>query len=537
MTDRTFAPLVTALLLAAVALIGLAHVAFLPPWEGFDETAHWSYVQELADTGHPPRYAVDGLSRDTDRYPGPMTYSGSAPFDRTGRLTLRAYRKLGAPALTGGPTRYAPNASDNWQAQHPPLYYALLAPVYLLTRGWGWVDGLFALRAVSFLMAFIGFAVGVLGTMRVAEARFGAWTGPIMAAWPFLFPLFFPEFARLGNDSLCLLCAGCAWATLARLLAGNGGWLSAIGLGVALGLGLLAKAFFLPIGAGVGLMLLLRWWTGGRRQRWLAQALLAGLVALAIGGWWYVQKRLETGSLTGSDEFIRLNRAGGARLMAENFSAPELVRGLAVILGTFLWAGTWSLGRRSEVWLIGPALLLLVSGADYVRRLLRGAELLAWAPIALAVPMAAGLVYHVFVWMAGTSAVTPGWYFHILAAPLGLAVAIGWRRPRILGLLTAATVTYTLAAWAFQLSMFSGCAAKLGSNEHYTLEGAGCFIDLHVLAHLGHPGLGAASLTLGVVLALAAAGLALRAFRQQAETPPTPLSGATGLPPSLEGLP
>ena len=532
MSEQRSARLVTLMLLLAIAMVGIAHIALLPPWEGFDETAHWSYIQELADTGHPPRYGVDGLSKDIDLYRGPMPYSGAEPFDQTGRKTFRSYRQAGAPPFPGGPTRYVPDTADNWQAQHPPLYYALLAPVYRASRNAGWVDGLMALRLVSYAFAFAGFAIGVGATARLS-GRFGVWAAPVTAAWPFLFPQFFPEFARLGNDSLCLLFAGAAWACLARLLEEDGGWLSALGLGVALGLGLLAKAFFLPIGAGAGVMLLARWWIGGRRPAWLAQAVLAGLVALAIGGWWYVEKKLETGSLTGSDEFIRLKQAGGAALMAQNFSAAELVRGLLVILGTFLWAGTWSLARLPEVWLAAPAALLLVVGVGYARRLVRregeGRALLAWAPLVLAAPMAAGLVYHVFVWMAGTSAVTPGWYFHILAAPLGLAVAIGWRRPRTLGVLTAATAVYTGVAWAWQLSMFSGCAAKLGADKHYSLAGAGCFIDPHVLSRLGHPALGAIALIIGVVLALAAAGLALRAFRPPQEKGPTALEGTVGL--------
>ncbi len=523
MTSERKAGLVTVLLLAAVALIGLAHTALLPPWEGFDETAHWSYVQELADTGRPPQYGVDGLSRDTDRYLGPMTYSGAAPFEQTGRMTFRRFQQAGAPTIHGGPDRYRPDAVPNWQAQHPPLYYALLTPVYLLTRSWGWTDHLLALRLVSFAFAFTGFVIGVMATARDAT-RFGPWAAPIVAAWPFLFPQFFPEFARLGNDSLCLLFAGLAWLFLLRLLTGGGGWLSSVALGAVLGLGLLTKAFFLPIGAGAGVLLLARWWMGGRRPAWLGQAALAGLVALVIGGWWYVEKRLETGSLTGSDEFIRLARAGGAATLAEGFSAGEFVRGLAVILGTFLWAGTWSLARLSELWLAVPAALLLVCGVDYARGLRRGG-LIAWAPLALAAPMAAGLIYHVFVWMAGTSAVTPGWYFHILAGPLGLAVARGWRRPRLLAGLTTATVIFTAVAWAYQLSLFSGCAAKLGDDKHYSFRGAACFIDLRSLDRLAHPTLGFTTLGLGAGLALAAAALALSSFRPVLKSEPTLLSG------------
>ena len=90
---RRTAGLVALLLLVAVALVGVAHLAVLPPFEGFDETAHWSYLQELADTGHPPRYGRDGLARDTDRYDGPMPYNGGPPYDATRRPTYRRYRQ------------------------------------------------------------------------------------------------------------------------------------------------------------------------------------------------------------------------------------------------------------------------------------------------------------------------------------------------------------------------------------------------------------------------------------------------------------
>jgi hypothetical protein len=333
-----------------------------------------------------------------------------------------------------------------------------------------------------------------------------------MAAWPFLFPQFFPEFARLGNDSLCMLLAAVAWAALLRLLSGQGRWVSAFVLGVSLGLGLLTKAFFLPVSAGVGLMLALHWRSVGCKPATLGHAALAAVTALAIGGWWYVSRDMQTGSLIGSDEFIHFNQTGGMGRLAGGFSLGALARGLGVIVGTFVWAGTWSLTRLPEFLLAPPILLLGLTLWGYARTLSR-ADLIGWAPIALAAPLLAGLIYHVFVWMAGVGAATPGWYLHILAAPLGLAAARGWTRPRALWLLTLLTGLYSAGAWAMQLSMFSGCAAKLGGDKHYNLAGAGCFIDRHALSVLGHPAAGSVCLVLGVVLALTAAWRAWWAFR------------------------
>lgn len=486
---------ITVLLLAATALFGIAHIAFLPPWEGFDETAHWSYVQELADTGHGPRYGVDRLSADLAAYGGPMAYGAQAPYDLAGRATYRGYRRAGAPAILGGPTHYAPGADLNWQAQHPPLYYALLTPVYRAAHGLGWIDHLMVLRLVSFALAWSGLALGVWGAVR-----WGApWTGPILAAWPFVVPQFFPEFARLGNDSLCLLLVSGAWVVLLKILRGQGGWGVAAGLGALLGAGLLTKALFVPICAGVGLVLLAHWWMTGRRPVVLGQAAAAGLLAIAIGGWWYLDRQMHTGSLIGSDEFIRLNQAGGLARLGQGVTVPALLRGFAVIPATFVWAGTWSLARLPE-WLLLPLLAMVaVVLVDYARGLKRD-DLAGLAPLALALPILAGLFYHVLVNLAGVGAGTPGWYLHILAAPLGLAMARGWRRPRLLTALTAYTALYTAAAWAFQLSMFSGCAVKDG-GKHYALTVAGCFVAPDVLGRLGHPLLGAACLAAGVILA------------------------------------
>ncbi len=507
--ERGLSRWITALLLAASALIGVAHIAFLPPWEGFDETAHWSYVQQLADTGHAPTPGVDGVSADVYRYPGPMAYRQVAPFERTSRPTYRDWRLKDAPALTGGPARFTPARAMNWQAQHPPLYYLLLTPAYEAVRGLGWVDQLMALRLISFALAWAGLALGVLGTSAIM-AEDGLWTGPIMAAWPFLFPQAFPEFARLGNDSLCLLETAIAWVLLLRLLKGRGGWVSAAGLGAALGLGLLTKAFFLPISAGALAILALRWFWSDRTAAGLGRVVAIAALALAVGGWWYVIQATQSGSLIGSDEFARFNHSGGLAALAQA-SPIGLLRNLTVIPATFVWAGSWSLVRPPEILLLPLLGLLAVALWNYAQRLrasgLKGETLATWAPVALAAPFLAGLGYHALVASAGVGAETPGWYLHILAAPLGYAIALSWRRPLLMGLLTAYGAVFALVLWAEQLALFSGCATK-GPDKHYDFD-QGCLIAPRVLQALGHPGLGAVCLVLGVALGLTAAALVI----------------------------
>jgi hypothetical protein len=499
---------VAALLLLAVLCLGIAWLAVLPPWEGFDETAHWSYIQQLSDTGKAPRYGVDHLAADVDAYRGPMRYGETPPFEKTGHMTYREAGRASLRGGLGGPTTYRQGRSLNWQSQHPPLYYIVMGAAYRLTRTLGWVPHLFVLRLTSFLIAFAGLTIGVLTTrayVRSIPGMRGVWVGPIMAAWPLIFPQFIPEFARLGNDSLCLLLTSLAWALLLDILRDRRSWMVAPVLGLVLGCGLLTKAFFLPISGGIGVVLLARF-VLTRRIHDLGQALAVGLLAVAVGGGWYLSRQAETGSLIGADEFIRLNAMhGGASL-----SVPEFARGTAAIIGTFLWAGTWSLARLPEIFLLAPFATLCVVGVAYGRGLpplsLNGqaGDLASWAPIALAAPLAAGLLYHVYAWVMGAAAVTPGWYFHILATPLGFAVALGWRRPRLLAATLGTTGLLTLASWAAQLSLYGGCAAKLGADKHYSLAGTTCVVNVDALGAIGSPLVGAVFLVGG----LTAAGIA-----------------------------
>src|SRR5260221_5572230 len=60
------------LILAAVALLGVAHCALLPPFEEYDSVQYWSAIQQLADTGTIPVLGEAHLSADVDSYAGPL---------------------------------------------------------------------------------------------------------------------------------------------------------------------------------------------------------------------------------------------------------------------------------------------------------------------------------------------------------------------------------------------------------------------------------------------------------------------------------
>lgn len=519
--DWRGADLTAVLLLIAIVLIGFAEIAALPPFEGFDEIAHWSAVQQVADTGRPPRWG-EALSQDHLAYPGPLPVG----VERRGR-TYQALRTQ-SPAGSVGPGRFAFEPQGmNWQAQHPPLYYMLMAPIYRLSHGLAWRDHFLVLRSVSWLMASLGLALGALGirgAARVPGSSLTPWTTPLALLWPLVFAGYIADLARMGNDSLCILLFGAVWRLLLPLLARASAAdaprpepLTALAIGVLLGMGLWTKAFFGPISLGVGALLLARVWRGKRSGLAIDAGAAVGL-AWAIGAAWYLMKLRTTGALTGSSEAVDLVRAGGLlHGLAKQGHPVEFIKGLAGIAVTVGWVGTWSLLRLSEPAMIPVVGLLMALGWGYLARLRTTRDLAAFAPLAMIAPMAAGLIYHVLIRMAldGSGSGTPGWYLHVIAPALGLMMALGWTRPRLMGLLALYSVGYTAVSWWAELRFFSGCVAP-DALKHYDFAHAACGMDWGVLSRLTHPGLAGAALASGLLALAAAAWLSRAAWRRPA---------------------
>jgi hypothetical protein len=498
------------LMLAAVLFTGLAWLFFLPPFEGFDEEAHWSTLSQIASDGRIPVYGVDRLDAAVEAYPGPHPYANAPPFDDGRGVT---YRDFAASGLSGphgaAPPAYAPGDEPNWQAQHPPLYYLALTPVKLAVSSLDWAGQFFVLRLVSWLFAFGGLAIAVEALARRPDIL-PPGGAVIAAAWPFLFPQFIPEMARLGNDSLCLLLLAVALVFVVRL----DERLSLRDAGVlalALGAGLWTKAFFLPISAGVAAWFAWRVWLarsdGAQRLAWL-KAGTAGIGGAAVlGGFWYASRLALTGDFVGGDEFVRIGE--DTSLIAgliQHFQITDFIRGLAAIAGSFGWAGSWSLARPSEILLLGPVLLMIWVLARWALQA-RNLKPIRALPAFVALPMVAGLVYHLLVRLSagGGGVGTPGWYLHILAPVVMIAVAWGWRGSLIVKALAAYGVVFAGYVWTLHLSMFSGCAAKLGEVKRFTFESADCLVNPGQLAALGYPVMGGVAL----LLALTAGGFAV----------------------------
>jgi 4-amino-4-deoxy-L-arabinose transferase-like glycosyltransferase len=234
---RLFIPGVALLTLIYLSL-ALANIVRLPPLRGPDESDHLAYVQVLRS-----QHAMPLLPRFT------------APDD--------------------------PRVAE--QAQHPPLYYAVLAAASTVLPDLHTVAGQRALKLVSVLMGLVGllaFAVCARETWPDDDTTALAAVGFVA-----VMPLYWVMTSHINNTAGSLAASGVALLLLRRALADEpqpGRWLA---LGLTAALGMLAKitaAWLVPV-IVVALWLQARR-HGGRVALRLVLPALAPMVLL-VGVW------------------------------------------------------------------------------------------------------------------------------------------------------------------------------------------------------------------------------------------------------------
>jgi hypothetical protein len=486
----------SAALLVATLLIGLAHIAGLPPFEGFDETAHYSYIQQIAKTGTLPRVS-DKLRQDAQDFEesleavaGPSTvslqYRNLFTADTKIIKGLRqAVKEPRDPPPTG-----KPGSKQNWEVQHPPFYYVSLTPAYLLSERWSLAGQLALLRGLSYLAAWLSLCLAVF----VADKMFpvnglGRAMIAAPALWPFVFPGWFPEMARLGNDSLVALLVACAVAVVT--CAPIRRWSTWLLLGVICGLGALTKVTFLPFLAAIALLLLYRTWSRDASP-WQFLGFLA--TVLAVAGWWYIQRSVETGMLFFTPEGLELKEKGGliAGLM-QHFSVDALARAIAAAGMSFLWSSTGSFLTPPLIALAPLIIMLLLISCAY----LFGFHSYRIHPLVQITPLTLGLwglaiTHPTLVFMALYGRVHfgffgyggfPGYYLHSFAPALAPIIAIAittLARNRlaraVFWLLLGYNVAFLFGATFMQYLHFAGCGSN-GFNRFNFASASACWND------------------------------------------------------------
>ena len=230
-----------------------------PDWQSPDEPAHYQYVAQMAD-GHLPVI-------ETGDWDGPA---------------LDAYKANQFDDVTPAEIQRI-----EYEDHQPPLYYALMAPVYRVSGG-----DLTVLRLVSGVVwgSLILWATYGMGRVLL-PAR--PWVAAGAAGIVAFQPMHLHILASVNNDAL-------AWALMAvglllvvaymRRVPLFGRQVPAVGLGLVVGLGFVTKATTYPLAGVAGVAVLLRWWLDDdeRTVGQLARQVSAYLIpALLLGALWW----------------------------------------------------------------------------------------------------------------------------------------------------------------------------------------------------------------------------------------------------------
>ena len=125
----------------------------LPPWQGPDETSHYAFVERLAnwsypDAGGPNNHASPALEASIEHaFAYFLTHDPRRPFSKEMRAVL--------PPEPANLSQSAPSSLTTFE--YPPLYYALLVPLYRLPGLDTATKRLYAVRVGSAL--FMGLLV------------------------------------------------------------------------------------------------------------------------------------------------------------------------------------------------------------------------------------------------------------------------------------------------------------------------------------------------------------------------------------------
>jgi len=397
-----------------------------PIFEGFDEAAHLSLIHEIRALNL-PKYGVSSIDRVIHEYKGPKSYtSGSGPFDKSeysynkfylSDERIKYYRlnyKNNKFKVGFDPVGY--EVSSNWQSQHPPLYYGVMAYFSNLFRDSNVIHYIFWMRMLSVFLFLTGVLIAIKKLLSKNLLDYKLKIG--ILSFPIFIPMIFPEVCRIGNDSLCIFLTGFISSKLIDFYYNEDSYKDSIILGVLLGLGLLTKAIFIPIAIGINIIILIRSYNNNMLKIGFVKIFIISFTFCLISGWWYFMKYMLTGSFTGADELIALDRVGGLlQGLIKNFTIYEYIRGCIVTVASFIWAGTGSLVRM-KFYLFLPLLLLnSVLFFYYIKFLIKFRSISDYDFSGLIFLVVFYLALHIHtinvlaLYGRGT---TPGWYMCIL---------------------------------------------------------------------------------------------------------------------------
>jgi len=473
--------------LQAIALVwvffivrGLHSIMILPLWGGFDEWLHYSYVAYLSETGKLPVQNVPSVPQEVyesiQLTPADSYTWGQPSFAQFWTLTKeeRATRILKLEKILCQPeTQYK---ISSWQAQHPPLFYGILVPIYKILHGTSLVGCVRILRIVSILIASLALWPAYRLMRLFLDSQESLFGLLLIAAYPATFIL----LGHLTNDCLAFpIVTALIFLTLHQ-------WQKGITLktsvlsGLLLGLGLMTKLYcltLLPLLMADYLYWFLRLKEG--KAALLKYVFFFGLTALLVSGWWFRHNLLSYGTWNPTVHTVETNRLS----LAEKFKAIPRVDWKSFIISNvigILWAGNWSfVPFPSAVYKIFSFALLTLGLVLLIHlwRSRQDKELWSMEILILgsSISFLLGMIQHqIHIRLPGNMDSMGGWYWTVLL-PTHILLSFSAVRSLVPGFKlkifkTTLLIFYALTLWAYDgilLPYYTGLLTKFQITQGF----------------------------------------------------------------------
>ncbi|CAA9563207.1 MAG: hypothetical protein AVDCRST_MAG70-1832, partial [uncultured Thermomicrobiales bacterium] len=266
---QRFMLVLLALYLVKQVLLVVIH----PPFSGHDEVAHFAYLQTVVNEQRLPVLLEDRLPKELYPYC---------------RYVLQWWCEPWNPQWASSPPVRLTNGQlegMQYAANHPPLYYLLMAPLAKVSSGWGLEAQQTLLRfaAIPFGLALVWLAYRTATALFPGD-RFLATTVPAFVAFQ---PQVSYEAAMVNNDAMAIALAGAILYVLVRAFRDRYPRSSCLLLGFLFGLALLTKGTSVTIAPSIGAAVVVA--VGWRDLRGIAwRWAMIGVLALLLASPWYL---------------------------------------------------------------------------------------------------------------------------------------------------------------------------------------------------------------------------------------------------------
>jgi 4-amino-4-deoxy-L-arabinose transferase-like glycosyltransferase len=429
------------LLAAAAVLRGVAWAAALPAWQGPDEPAHYAYVERLSTGDFPPLQT--GEARDSAALRTSLVASAYWRF-RFREPTRPLSAELQARTLQEQPGLPTEGRAARGATIYPPLYYALALPAYALPALETATARLYAVRAVSALLAGVLVVATFLLVLEATGRPRLALAGGMLVTLP---PIV-GQGSGIANPDMLLAAgvAGLAWAALRfrrrpRSIAAAAhvaAWLAVVALSKPIGTPVativLASLLVVPAVAE------------SRRLAALATGAAGTLGAAATVLVAAAGERLQSPLAYTGSYLLEFYRPRLPRLTDETAVSPAWTVWVESGVGGFGWLTIW-LPQWTYGLALASAVVAAVLAAAGLARDRSPLRFPAWAALAVVVYVVVLHAIEVYGLLHGGERVLQGRYL-IAIAPLASATfcaGLAALPPRV----AAAAVAMTTAVWGF----------------------------------------------------------------------------------------